>query len=63
MAVHTKVHMKSAPKETNMTINALYNLQGMMSQVWLSQEAIIKDWESKIDIEKEAGKIIPHSKP
>ena len=62
-AIHTKVHMKSAPKETNMTINALYNLQGMMGNVFMMQKAICDDWESKIEIEKEAGKIIPHQRP
>jgi len=63
MAVHTKMHMKSKPKETERTINSIYNIQGMMSNLWLMNDAICKDFESKVKIEKGESKIIPFSNP
>ena len=60
MAIHTKVHMASSPENTQRTINALYNLQGQIGNVFMMQDSITKDWEKKLDIEKEDAKIIPH---
>lgn len=59
MVVHTKVHMKSNPKDTQRTINALYNTQGMIQNIHGMIAQIAEHIESHVEVVKEEGKIIP----
>jgi len=59
VAVHTKAYMNSKPKETNRTINSMYCIQDLLGRIYLMNDNILKDIESKIEIEKDKGVIIP----
>ena len=55
-----KVRMKTNPENTNRTVNSIYNLQGMMSNVWLMNDGIIKTMEKEMEIEHTGGGIVSH---
>lgn len=57
-AVRVKVRMKTKPENTNKTVNSIYNLQGMMTEVWLMNDSIIKTMKKEMDIEDDPGKVI-----
>ena len=61
-AVHFKSHMQSKPVETNKCINALATISDIMGYNTLNFMESLKAIEARVEIEKEAGKIIPFGK-
>jgi len=58
--IHLKVHMKSNPTNAERTVNSIYNIQGMMGNLYIANDGILKQLENIVEIEKDKGKIISH---
>jgi len=59
IAVHLKAYNKTMKEESNKTISALYNIQGMLTNMWLFNDQVTKDIEQRIELQKGESKIIP----
>jgi len=62
VGVNKKVRMKTEPENTKRTINSIYNLQGMISYVWLVTAQVKTEIEKFVTVEKDSSKIIPGKK-
>jgi hypothetical protein len=51
--IHFKGHMKSSPRETSMTINAIFLLQEILGRSFMMLDEIKKVMNQNIDIEAE----------